>query len=60
MPQEMIIALRVIFVLFLFMIARTAWLHIKEKTKERRFIKRIQRKEGKPIIRKTLKGFRWE
>ena len=31
MPQEMIVALRIIFALFLLMIARTAWLLRKEK-----------------------------
>jgi len=48
MPYEMMIALRIIFALFLAMIARTAWLKIKEKKKERKFINRIQ-KGGKPI-----------
>jgi len=48
MPYEMLVTLRIIFALFLAMIARTAWLWIKEKKKEHRFIKRIQ-KGGKPI-----------
>ncbi len=46
MPQEMMIALSIIFALFLVMIARIAWLKIKEKIKEHRFIKRIQKKGG--------------
>jgi len=46
MPHEMIVALTIIFLLFLVMIARIVWLHIKEKKKERKYINRVKNMEG--------------
>ena len=62
MPYEMMIALKVIFGLFLVMIIRTAWLHIKEKKKERKFINRIQNMErGESMGEKCFNGrFVWK
>jgi len=46
MPQEMMIALRIIFALFLLMIARTVWLLIKEKKKEHKYINQVKNMKG--------------
>ena len=47
MPHEMIVALRIIFALFVLMIARTAGLLRKEKG-------------GKPMRKRSRKLLRWE
>ena len=51
--------LYLIFGLSLLMIARTAWLLIKEKKKERRFIKRVRNMEGGKPIKHFNGRFYW-